>query len=103
MRKQSDTAAAILNHRKLTESRLTRLLEQAAIDDPPGLVQYVIYEYHHTRFTLFLKQMIAMFKSSGKRIDKGLLLMVIQDAWNYFPHSSLQGKCPAEIFLSELT
>ena len=27
------------------------------------------------------------------------IVSLIQDAWNYFPHHSLNGKCPAELFL----
>jgi hypothetical protein len=25
-------------------------------------------------------------------------LRIIQDAWNYFPHRFLNGRCPAEVF-----
>jgi hypothetical protein len=27
------------------------------------------------------------------------MLQVIQDAWNYFPHRALGGRCPAEIMM----
>jgi IS30 family transposase len=29
-------------------------------------------------------------------------IQVIQDAWNYFPHRALGGKCPAEIMAEQL-
>jgi len=29
--------------------------------------------------------------------DFGLFLPIIHDAWNYFPHVSLGGRCPAEL------
>jgi hypothetical protein len=87
----------ILHHRRLTEERLVRLLKVAEIDSPLGLIQSLVLDYHHSRFNLFLSQMTTMFKKAPKPVDKGALLIVIQDAWNYFPHLSLQGKCPAEI------
>jgi hypothetical protein len=83
-------------HRKLTAHRLSRLLKQAAIDLHVDVIEYVIFRYHHTRDYLFEAQMKGMFKSSARPIDKGLLLMVIRDAWNYFPHQTLSGGCPAQ-------
>jgi hypothetical protein len=83
-------------HRKLTARRLSCLLEEAGLDLHPDMVEFVIFRYHHTRDYLFEAQMKAMFKSSGRHVEKGLFLMVIRDAWNYFPHQSLSGGCPAQ-------
>lgn len=98
-----ELATAILEHRKLTEARLERLLKKAGLDDVPlGLAQSVILDYHHTRFDSFFAQMSEMFKQSPKRVDRGAVKIVMQDAWNYFPHLSLRGKCPAELAFSAL-
>jgi hypothetical protein len=95
---QGDHSARLIKaHRKLTERRLSQLLQQAGLDDVPvALVQSVILDYHHSRPNLFIAQMTAMLKSAPKRIDKNVAVMVMQDAWNYFPHLSLAGGCPAD-------
>jgi hypothetical protein len=75
---------------------LSLLLERAAINLPVDAIEYVILRYHHTRDHLFEAQIKVMFKSSPRPVEKALLLMVIRDAWNYFPHQSLNGGCPAQ-------
>lgn len=95
------TSQEIATHRALTQTRLHRLLEKAGIDNEPGLIEFIVLKYHHTRYTLFRKQMESMFKT-GRKLEKGLISIVIQDVWNYLPHSSLQGRCPAEVFFSQL-
>jgi hypothetical protein len=83
-------------HRKLTMRRMSSLLEEAGIDLPVDMIEFVIFRYHHTRDYLFEAQMKAMFKSAARPIEKDIFLMVIRDAWNYFPHQSLSGGCPAQ-------
>ena len=92
----------IFQHRAATEVRLARLLQMAEIDLPIAAIKSVILDYHHTRFTLFFAQMTAMFKSAEMRVDKAVWSIVIQDAWNYFPHLSLDGRCPAEIMAENM-
>jgi hypothetical protein len=41
--------------------------------------------------------MLALFRSAGHLADEDAVAAVIQDAWNYFPHRSLKGRCPAEV------
>jgi len=43
----------------------------------------------------YFSDMIALFNADASELD--LLLPVIQDVWNYLPHRSLGGRCPAEV------
>jgi hypothetical protein len=40
-----------------------------------------------------------MFTSPDRSVDLSLVFPVIRDAWNYFPHRSLEGRCPAELLV----
>jgi hypothetical protein len=97
MESDADLAEDVSRHRRITERRLRRLLEQAQIDEPINLIQWIVLDYHHTRFNTFFAQMLSMFASAPAPVDKDALLLVMDDAWHYFPHLSLGGKCPAEI------
>jgi len=41
--------------------------------------------------------LIELFRAGEGDLDS--VLPVIQDAWNYFPHRSLDGLCPAEVMV----
>jgi hypothetical protein len=41
--------------------------------------------------------MTELFRADEDDLDS--LPPVIQDAWNYFPHRSLGGRCPAEVMV----
>lgn len=83
-------------HRKLTAQRLSCLVEEAGLDLPVDMVEILIFRYHHSRYYLFEAHMKAIFKSATTPIERGVFLMVIHDAWNYLPHRSLNGGCPAQ-------
>jgi hypothetical protein len=89
----------VANHRKATEERLRRLLQQAGfgLPDEVDMIQYLVSYYHHTRFNTFFSQITSMFASAPTAVDKDALLLVMTDAWHYFPHASLSGKSPVEI------
>jgi hypothetical protein len=92
----------VLNHRTLAELRLKRLLRQAQIneplDDEVDMIEFLVLSYHHTRLNLFFAHMRCIFASAPQAVDKDALVLVMNDLWHYFPHRSLDGKSPAEIF-----
>jgi hypothetical protein len=96
----ADLLADVSNHRKLTKTRLLRLLQRAQFTqsiETFEMVQYVVLSYHHTRFNTFLAQITSMFAKAPAAVDKDALFLVMVDVWHYFPHVSLNGKSPAEI------
>ena len=97
MKTDTNLSEDVSNHRKSTELRLLWLLQRAQIDSPIDMIQWVVLNYHHTRFNTFFSQMKAMFASAPSPVDKDALLLVMSDVWHYFPHVSLAGKSPAEI------
>jgi transposase len=92
---------AVRSYRALTEARLSDLLEQtnsaATLDD----IKRLIFESDLRRPSRHFGQLIALFHSPAKSISDHVLLPVIQDAWNYFPHLLLSGQCPAELTTAE--
>jgi hypothetical protein len=64
-----------------------------------NLVTNLVLNYHPKTFENFLTQLFALFDSLSNPTDTDTLLPIIQDAWNYFPHRGLDGRCPAKLFL----
>jgi hypothetical protein len=91
----------ISRHRKRTEVLLGSLLYQsghsARIDD----IKTLIFEFTQDDFNLYLEYFLQMFESPKSSVDVDAAIPIIQDAWNYFPHRFLDGRCPAEV-LDEL-
>jgi hypothetical protein len=93
---------AIDRRRRLTEARLARLLQMPGIDVPLDVIKFLIFDYHHTRFNDYTAQLLAMFALSERPLDERFVLSIIEDAWNYFPHRSLNGRSPAEVTAEQL-
>jgi hypothetical protein len=88
---------AIDRRRRSTEARLSRLLQKAGTDFPVDAIQSLVFGYHHTRFNTYLVQLRTLFASLDNPVNENVALPLIEDAWNYFPHESLNGRSPAEV------
>jgi hypothetical protein len=88
----------VLEHRRITHLRLLELFKRAGLGDSTDMVEWVVFDYHHTRFSNFFAQMAGMFVSAPFAVDRDAVRLVIHDLWYYFPHESLNGKSPAEVF-----
>jgi hypothetical protein len=64
---------------------------------PLDTVRNLAFKYNHARFKTYVAQMLALFRSARHPADEDAVVAVIQDAWNYLPHRSLNGRCPAEV------
>jgi len=86
----------------LTEERIQHLLDNvenaASLDTIKGL----IYDFESDDFKLYLFVMMKAFRCKDIDDVDEATLQVIQDAWNYFPHRFLNGRCPAEV-MAELS
>jgi hypothetical protein len=94
MRRRRNNISA---HRTLAESRLAELLERAEIGIPVATIKSIISENEHAEFRPYLNGMLALFSDAKCSIEEEVLLSVVQDAWNYFPHRSLKGLSPIEM------
>ena len=45
-----------------------------------------------------LADLLMLFNAGEDDLDH--LLSVVQESWNYFPHRSLGGRCPAEVMIN---
>ena len=89
-------------YRMLAEDQLAYLLEDAESAVTIHNVKSLIFEADTSDFHAYLKAMLsAIDREDIDRIDDEEI-QVIQDAWNYFPHRALGGKCPAEIMAEQL-
>jgi len=84
-------------YRLLVESRLTHLLEVSEIGISFDAIQSIIFDYPQNEVNACIVTFLALFGSSKTPLDEDALYSVIQDAWNYFPHRFLDGRCPADL------
>ena len=88
----------IVEYRTLISARILYLLisfdSEATVED----MKQLIFEHDgRTHPSEFFVGLIELFRADEADVDS--LLPVIQDAWNYFPHRSLGGRCPAEVMV----
>jgi hypothetical protein len=93
---------AVMRHRTRIEKRLNRLIAQTASDTTLEDIQAVIFnEDGQLPFIVYVMHIAGLFRDDGdSHIDA--LIPAIQDAWNYFPHSRLDGRCPTEMLLEKV-
>lgn len=83
-------------YRTLLAARILYFLvafeSEATVED----IKQLIFEHDGTKHpSESFVDLIGLFRAEEAEVDS--LLPVIQDAWNYFPHRSLGGRCPAEV------
>ncbi len=90
----------ILKHRAEIEARVSSLLTKVGssgtLDDVKGII---LNDSVSLRPSAYLVKLARLFTSPQKSVDLSLVFPVIRDAWNYFPHRSLEGRCPAELLV----
>lgn len=83
--------------RTTTEMQLDEELRRVKSVLNVGQVTALIFESAAQEFRSYVDAMLTAFDRDVDNVDESLL-RVIQDAWNYFPHRFLDGRCPAEVF-----
>ena len=85
---------SIVQYREMLSTRISFLLERfgstATVED----FKRIILEHDEARHPSECFGDLLMLFSAGEE-DLDHLLPVVQEAWNYFPHRSLGGRCPA--------
>ena len=89
-----DVPEDILKKRKEIEDEITELLQTHKSDFTLEDVKTGIY---HERSTEDFQRLISMFDDGIAGVELGDILEVINDAWNFFPHKFLHGRCPEEM------
>jgi hypothetical protein len=86
----------ITEAREHTERELQRQLENARSFLNVQKVMALVFDSDTSMARTFLSAMLTAFDCDVETLDVELLYL-IQDAWDYFPHRFLQGRCPAEV------
>jgi len=82
--------------REHTERELQRQLEIAhSVLNVEKVIAFV-FECDALMARTFLSLMLTAFDCEAEALDVERLYL-IQDAWDFFPHRFLQGRCPAEV------
>lgn len=85
----------IAKYRVIIEQRLERLLPAIGSAATVAEIKDIVFkEDGHRPFAEYVSEMIDLIGEDGDA-----LLPLLQDAWNFFPHRRLNGRCPAALFL----
>lgn len=82
--------------RKRTEIELHHQLQCANSFLDVQKVMALVFEMDSSGLRTFLAAMLTAFTCDIDDADEDTV-QVIQDSWNYFPHRSFNGRCPAEV------
>jgi hypothetical protein len=98
--KNNYTIEMIERYRLLTEERLANLLHVKNSFVTIEQIRTAVLEGAFPTFPAYVTMMLAALNCAD--IDDAAIngsLDVIQDVWNYLPHRSLNGRCPAEMMV----
>ncbi|MEK7093306.1 MAG: hypothetical protein AAB927_02370 [Patescibacteria group bacterium] len=95
---KTKTKSEILEKRREIEAELSAFLKETKSDFTLDDIKEAIYEEEETDdFT----HLVAMFDVGQGMEELNNILETVSDAWNYFPHNSLNGLSPAEMLSGE--
>jgi hypothetical protein len=89
----------IRDARELTEKELHRQLQKVGSFLNVEKVSYLVFECDASAARTFLSAMLTAFDCHVTTAGPEILYL-IQDAWDFFPHRFLQGRCPAELIVA---
>jgi len=88
-----ESTQQILEHRKEIEQEIEDVLEEIESDFTLEHVKDVVF---HEEDNDDMMKVVAMFDHGGDISELSIILELVTDAWNYFPHTVLGGISPAE-------
>jgi len=86
----------ILKKRKEIENEISQMLKEINSLFNLGHIKDIIY---HEEDSDDLMKIVSIFDRGGGAEELNKILEIVNDAWNYFPHKSLNGLCPMEKIL----
>ena len=97
MQERNSQSNNIFRHRKRTEVLLAGLLLQSGHTATLHNIKTLIFEFTQDDFNRYVRCYREIFESPKSTVDIDAAVPIVQDAWNYFPHRFLDGRCPAEV------
>jgi hypothetical protein len=91
------TLKSIRLRRTRTEHQLASALQRTTIVATVQDLKNLVLSLDTPDFGSYVKLMMRLLESAEMDADESVPL--IEDTWNYFPHHSLNGRCPAEIMM----
>ncbi len=94
--KKIGSKTQILKRRKEIEQELMEMLKETKSDfSLQNIKDSILYEEESDD----MQKVIAMFDRGGDISELNNILELVSDAWNYFPHKSINGLSPMEKLL----
>lgn len=94
--KKIETKSQILKRRKEIEQELMEMLKETKSDfSLQNVKDTILYEEESDD----MQKVIAIFDRGGDISELNNILELVSDAWNYFPHKSINGLSPMEKLL----
>jgi len=90
----NQTMAEYIVPRETVAKELLKTLKETESEFSLQDVKDAIY---HEEETDDMMNIVAMFDRGGGDSEFATVLDLVTDAWNYFPHETLDGRCPAEM------
>ncbi len=104
MRKLPQDLVSIITHRVEAEARLAGLLTRTKTSTTLDDIKTMIFQERGEKaFNAYLKNLWPLMETVDRQDIDDDALQILEDAWNYFPHRRLGGRCPAELMAEQLT
>lgn len=91
---EKSTSEEIIERQEEIEQEILEMLKKTRSDFDLDDIREIIYNEDGTDD---MTDIIAMFDTGRGAIELQNIIEVITDAWNYFPHKTLGGKCPHQM------
>jgi hypothetical protein len=91
---ETETKEEILERQKEIEAEILEMLEKTESDFDLDDVKGAIYNEEEQDDFMHV---VAIFDRGGDASELSNVLELVTDAWNYFPHKTLDGKSPHQI------
>lgn len=102
MYQQLLTPKEIAEYKARLSERISALLEENKSSKTVDDIASIIFHADHARHASeYLVDLIRMFNIPEAQLD--MIIPLVEDAWNYFPHQALNGQSPAQVMAERMT
>ncbi len=103
MQKHPQDLVSIITKRVEAEARLAGLLRRTKACTTLDDIKTMIFEERGEKaFNAYLRDLWSLMQTADSQDIDDDALQILEDAWNYFPHHRLGGRCPADLMAEQI-